>query len=784
MRKNRKQMAAIGLTCVLVSGLLLGSVEYASHTFAATRVAATGAQLVAEKVVENTKEKKNAADVMKEETVYVTMDAAGEKQTVVVSDWLKNSGVNGTLKDVSELTDIQNTKGDEAFTQDGSKVSWEAEDSDIYYQGTTDKELPVGMEIVYELDGKEITPEELMGKSGKLQITLHYTNTSKQRIKTGGKKKEVYTPFLMVTGMILPTERFTNVTIDNGQVLSEGENDIIMAYGMPGLKESLNLDEMDFGEDISADFDKIRDKVTDTVTITADVENFELGQTYTMATSGIFKEIDWGDVSASDDLEDKLDELKDAANELVDGSEKIQSNLEKLDNNFASYSDAIGTLNSSVKTLNNGGQQINQAAQRYTRSADKLLGAVNTYTDGAKVFARSTKKYTKNTKKLIEGVGQLYSASSKFPESYQEFHDKLDAYTTGVNTLLSEENMNALTNAAEDLKSGVETVDNGLKQVQEGVKSLNEGAEKLASQRENADTCIQGLQAMQKQYETMAAAASDTAKKKEYTQLAKAAEGAIAYMQGAQKLAASVAAGTNGTADGTLDADGNKDLAAALTQIEAATAADAKNQNLYSGLKALQESADTIAKSAKSLRSYQEPLLAASTTIDESIATITSKLELIYKNGNTLTGNNKKLENAADSIASNAGLIQKNSKKLTASGKTFRSATKSLAGGTGKLVSGVKTLLVSTDKVSKGIGKLADGAVDLYDGMKTFKKDGTDKLTDAVSALLDNSTDFEDRVRALDKASQKYTSFAGVSEEMDGSVKFIMTTEELKADEE
>lgn len=784
MRKNRKKMMAIGLTCVLASGLLLGSVEYASHTFAVTKAAASGARLVAERAVENTKEKKNASDVTKEETVYVTMDAAGEKQTVVVSDWLKNSGVNGTLKDVSELTDIRNTKGDEKFTQDGSEVSWEAKESDIYYQGTTEKELPVGMEIVYVLDGKEITPEELVGKSGKLQITLHYTNTSKQRIKTGGEKKEVYTPFLMVTGMILPTEKFTNVTIDNGQVLSEGENDIVMAYGMPGLKESLKLDEIDLGEDVSADLDKVKDKVTDTVTITADVDDFELGQTYTMATSDIFKEIDLGEVSASDELTDKLDELTDAANDLVDGSDKIQSNLKKLDDNFTTYSDAIGTLNSSVKTLNDGGQKINQAAQRYTKSTEKLLGAVNTYTDGAKAFAQSTKKYTQSTKKLIEGVGQLYSASSKFPESYQEFHDKLDAYTTGVNTLLSEKNMSALTNAAEDLKSGVETVDNGLKQVQEGVKSLNEGAEKLVSQKENADTCIQGLQAMQKQYESMAAETSDTAKQKEYMQLAKAAEGAISYMQGAQKLAASVEAGTNGTADGAMDADGSKDLAAALAQIEAATATDTKGKNLYSGLTELKESADTIAKNAESLRGYQEPLIAASTTIDEGVETIASKLELIYRNGNTLTKNNKKLEGAADSLASNAGLIQKNSKKLTASGKTFRSAAKSLAGGTGKLVSGVKTLLLSTDKVSEGIGKLADGAVDLYDGMKTFKKDGTDKLTDAVSELLDNGTELEDRVKALDKASKKYTSFSGVSEEMDGSVKFIMTTQELKADEE
>lgn len=783
MRKSKKKMAAIGLTCVLASGLLLGSVEYASHTFAATKVAAAGVQLVAEKVADNTKETQNASDVSKEETVYVTMDAAGAKQSVVVSDWLKNSGVNGTLKDVSDLTDIQNTKGNEKFTQDGSNVTWDTADKDIYYQGTTDKELPVGVEIEYELDGKKVEPKDLIGKSGKLKMTLHYTNTAKQTVKVGGEKKEVYTPFLMATGMILPVEKFTNVSIDNGQVLSEGENDIIMAYGMPGLKESLNLDDIDFGDDVDVDLDDIKDKVTDTVTITADVKDFELGQTYTMATSDIFKDIDLGKVSDTNDLEDKMDDLKDAANELVDGSDKIQSNLNKLDDNFNTYSDAIDTLNDSVKTLDDGSQKINKATDKYTKSADKLLGAVNTYTDGAKTFAKSTKKYTKNTKKLIDGVGQLYSASSKFPTSYKEFDEKLDAYTTGVNTLLSEENMTSLTGAAKTLKNGVETVDNGLKQVQAGVKTISEGASALDSQKENADTCIQALSAMQKQYEALAASESDATKKAQYQQMAQAAAGSIAYMQGAEKLASSIAASTNGTSDGKLDGNGAKDLAAALAQIEAATNTESKEQNLYTGLEQLGQSADLIAQNAETLRGYKEPLMTASTTIKESISTITSKLDLIYKNGKLLTANNKKLESAADAISSNAGLIKKNSKKLTASSGTFRKATKSLATGTGKLVSGVKTLVTSTDKVSDGIGKLADGAVDLYDGMKTFKKDGTDRITDTISDLLDNSTDLEDRVKALDKASKNYTSFSGVSDEMAGSVKFIMTTEELKADE-
>ena len=157
MRVNKKKMAAAGISVLLASGLLVGSVEYASHTFALSKAAAAGnTKTVTESVNTKAAKKADASKVSKEETVYVTMDANGKKDEVIVSDWLKNAGINGKISDVSDLKDIQNTKGNEKFTQDDSTLTWDAKKNDIYYQGTSDKELPVGMEISYKLDGKEI----------------------------------------------------------------------------------------------------------------------------------------------------------------------------------------------------------------------------------------------------------------------------------------------------------------------------------------------------------------------------------------------------------------------------------------------------------------------------------------------------------------------------------------------------------------------------------------------------------------------------------------------------
>ena len=110
------------------------------------------------------------SDVYKEETVYVNAKASGKTDKVTVSNWLKNSGsVSGDLEDESTLSDIKNVKGDEKYTSDGDKLTWATDGEDIYYQGTTDKKLPVSVKLNYYLDGKQMKPSELKGKSGHLK---------------------------------------------------------------------------------------------------------------------------------------------------------------------------------------------------------------------------------------------------------------------------------------------------------------------------------------------------------------------------------------------------------------------------------------------------------------------------------------------------------------------------------------------------------------------------------------------------------------------------------------
>ena len=785
MRVNKKKMAAAGISVLLASGLLVGSVEYASHTFALSKAAAAGnTKTVTESVNTKAAKKADASKVSKEETVYVTMDANGKKDEVIVSDWLKNAGINGKISDVSDLKDIQNTKGNEKFTQDDSTLTWDAKKNDIYYQGTSDKELPVGMEISYKLDGKEVSAKDLAGKSGKFEMNIKYTNSSKKKVTVDGKETEIYTPFLMATGMILSTDKFQNIKVDNGEVVSEGDNDIIMAYGMPGLKDSLDLAGLDFGDDVTIDTDKINDKITDTVKITADVKDFEMGASYTVATASLFKDIDFGDIDSLDDLDDKMDDLKDAANKLVDGADTLSDGLKTLNSNIKKYNKAIKTLNKSVGTLNTGATKLNKGVGTYTKSADKLFKGVIKYSDGTKTFAQSTKKYTAGAKALVDGAGKISSSAEQFPASYKQFNDSLTSYVNGVNTLLAEENMTKLSSGVNSLKAGVESLDSGLTSAISGVDTINAVAKQLEGTDAKTTALRDSINTTKEKMETAAKNAATEQEKATYQAQVQLCESMLTYMGNVQKAGVGLDAVTNGKPDSeATDQNGKKDLKLGLQTMEAATSKTSTETNLYNGLSALQSSAKTMSDSAATIRGYKTPILEASGKINASVGTLTEAVKTLYKSGTTLTANNKKLNDAATTLTKSSKTVKSGSKQLKANSGTVRSGMSTLAGGTKKLYKATNTLVTTTNKVAKGVNKLDNGASKLASGTKEFKEDGVDKLTDTMNSILDGVSDTKDRAEAVNNAAANYKSFSGISGEMDGSVKFIITTKEIKADD-
>lgn len=365
-------------------------------------------------------------DVYKEETVYVNADATGNSDEVTVSDWLKNSGsVSGNLTDESILKEIKNVKGDETFTENGDQLTWNTAGEDIYYQGTTDKELPVSVKLTYFLDGKEVKPDELKGKSGHLKIQVQYTNNEKKTVTVDGKEEEVYTPFVMMTGMILPNETFSNVTIDNGKVISDGSRNIVVGFGMPGLKDSLDMD-----EETTKEAEDKGVTIPENFEMEADVTDFTMSSTFTVALTDLLDDMDMDNIIDVDSLKDSLNELEDAALELVSGSGTLADGASTLADGVSSYTAGADELNAGIQKYLGSNGELNVSVTEYVNGVGKVVKGVKDYTSGTNALANGVTSYVAGEQKIAAGAAQL-SQLSKGLEQVQTAVDTLSKAADG-----------------------------------------------------------------------------------------------------------------------------------------------------------------------------------------------------------------------------------------------------------------------------------------------------------------------------------------------------------------
>lgn len=365
-------------------------------------------------------------NVYKEETVYVNADATGNSDEVTVSDWLKNSGsVSGNLTDESILKEIKNVKGDETFTENGDQLTWNTAGEDIYYQGTTDKELPVSVKLTYFLDGKEVKADELKGKSGHLKIQVQYTNNEKKTVTVDGKEEEVYTPFVMMTGMILPNETFSNVTIDNGKVISDGSRNIVVGFGMPGLKDSLDLD-----EETTKEAEDKGVTIPENFEMEADVTDFTMSSTFTVALTDLLDDMDMDNIIDVDSLKDSLNELEDAALELVSGSGTLADGASTLADGVSSYTAGADELNAGIQKYLGSNGELNGSVTEYVNGVGKVVKGVKDYTSGTNALANGVTSYVVGEQKIAAGAAQL-SQLSKGLEQVQTAVDTLSKAADG-----------------------------------------------------------------------------------------------------------------------------------------------------------------------------------------------------------------------------------------------------------------------------------------------------------------------------------------------------------------
>lgn len=268
------------------------------------------------------------------ETVYVIANADGSAKKVIVSQKYDPDDPNAAQEARSSLTDAVNVKDDNCW------------------QGTTDKPLPVTMHITYTLDGQSVSAAELVGKSGHVTMRFDYENTQYETKTIAGKSQRIYVPFAVLTGAILDSDNFRNVSVTNGKLVDDGDHTVVVGMAFPGLQENLALDT-----------DKL--EIPSYVEVSADVTDFSIETTLTVVTNSVFNDVDEDklDKDALDELSDDLDKLTDAMEQLMDGSDELFDGLDTLLDKSHELADGVGQLSSGLKKLDANSAQLNEGAK-------------------------------------------------------------------------------------------------------------------------------------------------------------------------------------------------------------------------------------------------------------------------------------------------------------------------------------------------------------------------------------------------------------------------------------
>ena len=571
----------------------------------------------------------DAKDTDKKETVYVEMNADGTVTKTTVSDVLKVKGKDN-ISDVSDLTDITNISGDEAFTTDNGKLIWENKGKDISYQGTTTKSAPIDIKVSYYLDDKEISPEDLAGKSGKVKIVYDYTNNSKE---VAGN----FVPFITLTGMILD-DNFSNVTVDNGKVVDYDDNKIVVGYAAPGFKDHL-LDTIDKAKDYISDID-----IPESVTITADVKDFSMDMALTVATSEL-GDIDLKDTLDFSDIEGKMDELKDGTDELVNGATKLNNGANELKSGSSKINSGASDIAKYTSTLSDGTKEL---LGKYSIFNQSLLEALASADDGAG-------KLNKGAKDLSSGLATAKAA----------FED---------------------TKKSQGLNNGAKALNKGAKEANAGVKQL---AQTLQGTPSSIQTQIDGIIA-----KLNAATGGLISSEKVLNQIVEGINGAVTKGMDLNTvltakgldvntyytlLQAYYSVQTLESVKSTFEAQISASVAdiqkllAGMDSLEAGTTSLSSGvTKLYSGIKQLNTGAATLAKGTADLKSgtgeLKSKIGAASPQIKSGIGTVNSGASQISDGAKTLAAGTKTLDNGIVTLANGTKDLKDGTIKLNKEG--------------------------------------------------------------------------------------------------------------------
>ncbi len=387
----------------------------------------------------------------KEEVVYGILGLDGNVKDLYVVNIFNG----GNITDFGDYTQVHNLTTSEEIIQNNDQISIHTQEKKLYYQGTLKaKELPWDINIKYQLDGKELSPAELAGKSGALQIEILVTKNDKM-------DSFFYDNYALQIMLKLDTKLCDNIKSENATIAEAGSSKQLSYIILPGK-----------GSDIR---------------VTADVHDFEMEE---ISINGIKLalsiDLDYDQFSGElNQLVEAIQELDDGAGELSDGAKQLADGMNQYIEGLKAYRDGLTTLEGGVKDLDSGAVALRDGLAQLGKQNDTLVNgalALQTATfdtinnqleaNGIKLPTLTPQNYSK----ILSDIPDLALVKGQL-DGLVQFTKGLEGYVGGVAQL--QIGATSLAEGTSKLKSGVSTITSSAKDLYLAAFELNTAVKAL-----------------------------------------------------------------------------------------------------------------------------------------------------------------------------------------------------------------------------------------------------------------------------------------------------------------
>lgn len=437
----------------------------------------------------------------KEEVIYVNLTSGGSVKDMYAVNIFDDKNIT----DYGDYLSVELLNTTDNINQNGDEITFSSSADRVYYKGKMKSNImPWNISIKYYVDGKEYTPEEAAGKSGKMEI---YFKVSKNEAYDG----PFYDAYALQASFTLDTEIAKNITASDATLANVGKKKQLTYTILPGegIDTVITADVTDFEMDaasingiplnmnIQVNDEELMNKVDELLGGIEDIDNGadELN-------SGVNRLSD----ATRDDLQPGVNQLNDGMKDLNDGVLKIQDGLDEL--NSKSYEltsgsaqvlSALNTINSqlnsqeqkdSISQLVSGSAGIKdgitnltgklgelQAGVSYAKFMDALAaGSGNAITDET---ISQLKESNTQVAGLLQSIGNNQGAAV-----VSSNNNVIDGILAGINQYLTTVNTNitALYQGAQSLNTEYAKLDAGIRSLAVSVQQLADGVNQLVSE--------------------------------------------------------------------------------------------------------------------------------------------------------------------------------------------------------------------------------------------------------------------------------------------------------------